>query len=95
MALCPLTFPFQGGQSTVMLGREIPIWFVSIAEHLLVIKIIILGAGSIMSPSDGREIKSLRIHGLIYFVFLAAFVGWGAAAATSVNLGYSTHWNQL
>lgn len=85
MALCPVTFPFQGGQSTMLFGKEIPIWIVSIAEHLLAIKLIILGAGSIMSPSDGREIKSLRIHGLIYFAALAAFAGWGAAAA-AVNI---------
>ncbi len=90
MAICPLTFPFQGGQSTLIFGREIPVWIVSIVEHLLAIKLIILGAGSIMSPSDGREIKALRIHGLVYFAVLAAFVGWGAAAATSINLGYTT-----
>jgi len=79
-ALCPLTFPFQGGQSTLILGREFPIWLVSIVEHLLVIKIIILAAGSIMSPSDGREIKSLRIHGLIYFGVVAVLIGWGVSA---------------
>lgn len=86
MALCPVTFPFQGGQSAMVFGKEIPVWIISIVEHLLAIKLIILGAGSILSPSDGREIKSLRIHGLLYFGLLAALAGWGAAAAAS---GYS------
>ncbi|MEI7576441.1 MAG: ABC transporter permease [Armatimonadota bacterium] len=90
MAICPMTFPFQGGQSAMVFGKEIPVWLISIAEHLLAIKVIILGAGSIMSPSDGREIKSLRIHGLIYFAALAALVGWGMAAGTSSSLGSST-----
>jgi ABC-type transport system involved in multi-copper enzyme maturation permease subunit len=66
--LSPVTFPMQFGISMPVLGVNIPVWIVSIVMHLLVVKIIILGAGSYLASSDAKEIPSLRIHLLIYCV---------------------------
>lgn len=84
-SLHPITFPFQGGQGTSILGVGVPTWLVSAVLHLAVTKLIILGAGSLLSPSDAREVKSLRIHGIVYFLALTMLIGWVSTIAVSTT----------
>jgi hypothetical protein len=76
--LSPWSFHSQYGESALILTKEVPLWIISVALHLVVVKFVILSAGSQLGASDTKEIAGLRIHGLIY----AGLVSWLSAVAT-------------
>lgn len=75
-SLNPMTFPFVADQTWPVFGREIPTWILSILLQLLVVKFIILGAGSLLAPGNSKEIRGLRIHSLLYSGGVAYLVGY-------------------
>ena len=70
-SLCPVAFPFVADQTWPIFGYEVPTWIFSVVLHLLVVKLIILAAGSLLAPGSSREIRSLRIHGIVYSAALS------------------------
>ena len=77
-SLNPYCYPIVAGQSWPIFGREIPSWLLSIFMHLVIVKFIILGAGSMIAPGNSKEIKGLRVHALLYtsaifFLFAMSF----------------------
>lgn len=75
--------PFLPGQAaptfTTIHGAHVPNWALALLYSVLMCKLIVLGAASAMSPYGSAEMKSLRIHILVY---LALF---GAALAASIR----------
>ncbi len=65
-SLNPICYSFIADQVWPVFGKEIPTWILSILMHLLVVKFIILAAGSMIAPGNSKEIRGLRIHSLIY-----------------------------
>jgi ABC-type transport system involved in multi-copper enzyme maturation permease subunit len=73
--LSPVAFPFMQGQSTPILGMNVPLWLLSLLAHMLIIKFLILGAGTQLAPATTNEIRKLRIHVLVYASALSATAG--------------------
>lgn len=67
---------------TALAGYHVPNWLMTAGFTLLFSKLMLLGAGSSLSPFGSRETKSLRIHGLVYLFFLAL----GLSAALGATL---------
>jgi ABC-type transport system involved in multi-copper enzyme maturation permease subunit len=78
-SLFPACYSFIADQTWPLFGREIPTWLLSIGIHLLVVKFIILASGSMIAPGNSKEIKSLRLHSLIYcsviFYLISSSIG--------------------
>jgi ABC-type transport system involved in multi-copper enzyme maturation permease subunit len=92
-SLNPACYSFIADQTWPIFGKEIPTWILSILMHLLVVKFIILAAGSMIAPGNSKEIRGLRIHSLIYAAalfflfsmsmapFFVSILGTGAATS--------------
>ena len=65
-SLNPFCYSYIADQNWPVFGRDIPTWILSILMHLLVVKFVVLSAGSLLAPGNSKEIRSLRIHALIY-----------------------------
>jgi len=89
-SLNPLTFPFIGDQTWPVFGREIPTWILSILLQLLVVKFVILAAGSLLAPGNSKEIRGLRVHGLLYAGAIAYLVGFTIDPGFHAMLSYSS-----
>jgi hypothetical protein len=78
-SLNPVCYSFIADQTWPVFGREIPTWILSIVIHLLVVKFVVLGAGSMIAPGDSKEIRGLRIHSVLYsaalFFLVAMCIG--------------------
>lgn len=74
----PVTFPFVADQTWPVFGREVPTWILTTVLHLVLVKLIILAAGSLLAPGTSKEIRNLRIHGLIYTGAFSALLGYSA-----------------
>jgi hypothetical protein len=60
---------------TVIGEYHVPNWAFAILLTLIVVRIVLAGAGSALSPFGSKETKSLRIHGIVYmylFTFAVA-----------------------
>lgn len=75
-SLNPFTFPFVSDQTWPVFGREVPTWILSIILQLLVVKFVILSAGSLLAPGNSKEIRGLRIHGLVYTAAITYLIGF-------------------
>lgn len=64
---------------TMIATVQAPNWILSMAFALLISKICLLGAGSLLSPSPAKEIRSLRLHALVYVGAFALYLGWSSA----------------
>lgn len=73
--LNPATYSFIADQSWPVFGREIPTWILSILLHLVIVKLIVLAAGSLLAPGSSKEIRGLRVHGLIYTGAITYLIG--------------------
>ncbi len=60
---------------------HVPNWIFVLAFTLLASKILLLGAGSVLGTSGGKEIKGLRIYALIYIATFALLPSWNARPA--------------
>lgn len=63
-------------------GYHVPNWLLAAVATLVVVRLLIAGAGSALSPYGSRETKSVRIHGLVYMFLLS--VGSAAAIGASI-----------
>ncbi|MCH8275118.1 MAG: hypothetical protein IH851_10045 [Armatimonadetes bacterium] len=86
-------FPLQGAFSTfgvvevapthsLLFGTEVPNLILVCVVVLLLVKLLVLGAASALSPYASPETKSLRVHGLIYVAAAALVIGYGTTNGT-------------
>jgi hypothetical protein len=94
IALSPWSVAQASRTYTTIAGHQIPNWLLMLVIALLVAKICLLGAGTLLNPSGGKEIVGLRIHGLLYAAVIAGIGGWslwpGFASIASIPFGSST-----
>lgn len=65
-SLNPVCYSFLADQTWQIFGRDIPTWILSVLMHLLVVKFVVLAAGSMLAPGRSKEISGLRLHALFY-----------------------------
>ncbi len=80
-ALSPFLATNYSSSYSVISGFHVPNWILAGVAALLISKICLLGAGSLLAPSGGLETKGLRIFSLIY-LYAIFFYGGGTALAT-------------
>lgn len=76
LSLSPFAVSESARTYTTISGHAIPNWILLAIAALLITKICLLGAGSLLSGGVGKEVVGLRIHGLIYTAALFGLVGW-------------------
>jgi ABC-type transport system involved in multi-copper enzyme maturation permease subunit len=84
VCLSPYSFTRVASSYTDLFGYHVPNWALAGIFSLVVIKLILLGAASVLSPFGSPETKSLRIHGLIYTFLLVFWVSISMGAAMGV-----------
>jgi hypothetical protein len=84
MALCPFTSSAAVGTFSVIHGVNVPNWIPAVVISLLIVKISLLCAGSLLNPS-GKEASSLRLHGLLYMTGLLGFTGYSVHSYLGFN----------
>lgn len=65
IGLVPFLTPFSLGYTTPVGPVPVPNWIFSVAATVLIVKVLLLGAGSALTRVGSKETKSLRIHGII------------------------------
>jgi ABC-type transport system involved in multi-copper enzyme maturation permease subunit len=83
VCLNPFFVGYTADTYSVIWGVEVSNWILAGLFCLAVAKFCILAAGSLLAPYGGKEVISLRIHGLIYTFVIALYVGYTAASASS------------
>ena len=76
IALSPVTLNDAARTYTTIGSLQVPNWVLMALYALAVTKFCLLGAGALLSPGGGKEIVGLRIHGLLYTMFVAGVTGW-------------------
>lgn len=85
---------------SMVYGYEVPNWVLGATFAVLLSKLLLLAAGSSMSPFGSAETKSLRVHGLVYTFILSALAAYGTSpalyivrsATASSGSGAGTSW---
>jgi hypothetical protein len=102
IAMNPFTTTVAADTYTMILGREVPNWILASVASLLIVRLILLTAGSLLSPYGGKEGRALRINGLVYTFGIAMLVGYlngGSAgwmpADAAVKLGRILCWSLM
>lgn len=85
VALSPWTVSYAARTSTLIFGHLIPNWVLMFGYALLVTKLCLLGAGTLLSAGGGKEVIGLRIYGLVYTLTAACIAGWCAWPSMSVR----------
>lgn len=73
--LHPFLFGTLAEMKTNLGPIEVPAWVMSIVMQLLVVKLLILGAGTALSPSDSKNPLKLRTYGLVYLAAVFYLLG--------------------
>ncbi len=84
--LIPFLSAISIGQSTPIGPMLVPNWLVSLIICVLLVKVILLGAGSAMTRVGSKETLSLRIHGLVLTALFATLIGIGFSFFPIVGL---------
>jgi hypothetical protein len=98
IALNPFTATEAVGTFSVLGGLHVPNWIPALVITLLITKISLLCAGSLLNPS-GKEARNLRIHGLVYMSAFMGFLGYvskyafGPYADAGSNIGREFAWS--
>lgn len=75
--LNPFTAALTAPTHTVLFGTEVPNWVFAVLFSLFMSKVLVLGAGSALSPFGSRETKSLRIHALLTVLLFSCGLVYG------------------
>lgn len=84
IGLCPY---FTSGASSAMVdffGIKLNVWFSTLIVTFLLVKLLMVGAGSALTQGGSKETLGLRIHGLIYVALFGLIVGAGTAGGTTI-----------
>lgn len=66
---------------TMIYGYEVPNWILGGITAILLSKIMLLTAGSVMAGFGAKETISLRIHGIVYAFLATALISYGLSTA--------------
>ena len=94
LLLFPFGFAFGVDSFTVIWGYHVPNWILALATALLIVKFLIVGAGSAMTRIGSKETVSLRVHGLVLAVVLAGSVAvsfFGSSGGPASLAMFSSH----
>jgi ABC-type transport system involved in multi-copper enzyme maturation permease subunit len=83
MTLNPYSVVQAAPTFTTLYGYDVPNWVLGLVFSLLLTKLLLLAAGSAMSPFGSAETKSLRIHGLVYAFIFCGLVAYASSPAIS------------
>jgi hypothetical protein len=76
-ALNPFYVTRTADTYTTLFSTEVPNWVLVGAFALLLAKLFILTAGSILAPfGSSKDVPSLRVHVLVYMFVLAMYIGY-------------------
>lgn len=75
--LIPFMSAVSIGQSTQIGSISVPNWAVALLISLLLVKVILLGAGSALTRVGSKETTSLRVHALLLTALFAVLIGIG------------------
>jgi ABC-type transport system involved in multi-copper enzyme maturation permease subunit len=90
--LSPLLVAYTAPTHMTVFGLAIPNWIFAGIAAMLMSKLLLLGAASVLSPFGSAETKSLRIHGLVYAVAICVLGGFPMASMIS-PVGFSSQLN--
>ncbi len=69
-------FVVSGAPTSTTIGTLVfPNWVAACLICLAATKILLLGAGTVLDPSNSKLVRSLRIHGLVYVTAIAGVAG--------------------
>jgi hypothetical protein len=72
---------------TMIFSAEVPNWILVVVFSVLISKLFILTAGSVLAPFGSKDVPSLRIHMLVYTIALCGYVGYLNASTLTSALG--------
>lgn len=75
--LNPFTAALTAPTHTLLFGFEVPNWIFSVVFALFISKVLVLGAGSALSPFGSKETVSLRVHALIAVMLFSCGLVYG------------------
>lgn len=88
VALSPFNQLSAAGTYTQVAGYQVPNFVLAGLAALLVSRLMLLGAASVLSPFGALETRSLRVHGLIY-MFGATLLLGEAVGPSSITVLYT------
>lgn len=71
ICLSPYFVVHAASTYTEILGTRVPNWAIMAVFTVLIVKLVLAGAGSAISSFGSRETKSLRVHGIVYSYLLS------------------------
>lgn len=90
-AMNPFLLAYSVNTHTLVGTTEVPNWIFTILLSLLICKLCLLGAGTLLSAQPARELRSLRLHFLFYLAALVMYLGW-ENSSTTVAAGPIVFW---
>lgn len=91
VAMNPFYLAYSVNTHTTVWTTEVPNWVFTVVLCALISKLCLLGAGTLLSAQPARELRSLRLHFLVYLAGLVAYTAWESASST-VSVGVITFW---
>ena len=86
IGLSPFSAVYAAGTHTTILGQAVPNWILASLALLLMVRLCLLGAGSVLS--EGRETANLRINWAVLVAVLAfGLAYWLVGSGTYSSLG--------
>lgn len=85
--IAPFTASITAPTFTKIGDFEMPNWVIGLLYSVLVSKLLLSGAGSILSPYGSAETKSLRIHGLLAAFGIMFLIAGPVAGGMASTLG--------
>jgi ABC-type transport system involved in multi-copper enzyme maturation permease subunit len=90
-AMNPFLLAYSVNTHTMVGTTAVPNWIFTVILSLLLCKLCLLGAGTLLSAQPARELRSLRLHFLFYLSALVMYAGW-ENTSTTVNAGRIVFW---
>ncbi|AIE83928.1 ABC transporter permease [Fimbriimonas ginsengisoli] len=84
-SLNPFLVQMTSDTYTSVGSYHVPNWFFTICIAALVSKICLLSAGAILSPRPQEEIRSLRLHALVYMGAFLLYLTWSQAPTSGIG----------
>ncbi|MBS1713319.1 MAG: hypothetical protein JST30_03180 [Armatimonadetes bacterium] len=84
--MTPFATSFVASGTTELLGTKVPVWIPAGVFTLLVAKIMLLSAGSVLTGAGSKETFSLRIHGLVLCLTVPFLMAYGTGGSRTIAL---------
>lgn len=90
-AMNPFLLAYSVNTHTTVWTTEVPNWIFTVVLCALISKLCLLGAGTLLSAQPARELRSLRLHFLVYLAALVMYLAWENTSAGS-DVGVIVFW---